>query len=127
MNLISKENRNAMGAKLAVLGVGAGVMVNNTVTALATNPFANAENTITDLFESLTTTLTNVAVPIAGCALVFCLLMMLFSTSQRKVETYRGWAITIFLCIVGIFAVNFVIDLAQDIGKSLAASGGTGG
>lgn len=111
MSLMSRENRNTLWTKFIVFGVGAAVMVNNTITAFATNPFANAQNAVRDLFVRLITTLTNVVVPIAGWALFFCLLMILFSTSRKKVETYREWAITFLLCIVGVFTINFVIYL----------------
>ena len=43
--------------------------------------------------------------------------MMLVSQNQKKVEAYRGWAITFFVCVVGIFAVDFGIKLAATVGK----------
>lgn len=118
----TKQLSNAR-MKLAGLAAGATSLWQSAILAYATttgdNPFAPAESKITSIFVSLRTTLTNVVGPIAGCALVFCFIMMLVSQNQKKVEAYRGWAITIFVCIVAIYAVDFIVSLATGIGQSL--------
>lgn len=111
-------DRTGLRMKVAGIGTGLSALMGTTVMALASNPFTNAETTITNIFGYLQTALTNVVVPIGACALIFCLIMMLVSQNQKKVEAYRGWAFTIFFCIIGIFAVNFIIGLAKQIGMA---------
>lgn len=120
MYRLTKQSK-FQAARNKVAGIIAGastILMGMTTAYAANNPFANAEATINNLFTNLQAALVNVVVPIAACALIFCLIMMLVSTNQKKVEAYRSWAITIFVCVVGIFAVNFVITLAETIGKS---------
>lgn len=117
--LVEKSKFQGIRNKVAGMSAGASVLLMNAICAYASsNPFTGAETTIKTLFTNLQTALTNVVVPIATCAFIFCLIMMFASSNQKKVETYRGWAATIFLCVVGIFAVNFFITLAQTIGQS---------
>lgn len=119
MNSLVKQSKfQAARNKMAGVAAGASTMLMGMATAYAANPFGNAETTTKNLFTNLQTALTNVVVPIAACALIFCLIMMLVSQNQKKVEAYRGWAITIFVCVVGIFAVDFVIKLAETVGKA---------
>ena len=106
--------------------VGMSLMACNMLFALAANPWSGAESTLSTLFNDLRASLLKIVVPIAGCALVFCLIMMFVTSSQRKHEAYRSWAITIFLCLVGIFAIDFFLDLAETIGSSLAGSSSSG-
>lgn len=98
----------------AMAMVAAGSMT----TALATNPWSSATSKISSLVGNLETALKSIVVPIAGCALVLCFIMMLVSQNQKKVEQYRTWVITIIICIVAIYAVPFIINLAQQIGQS---------
>ena len=118
---LMKSEKNPMKGLRAKIGGVSGAMGALAATAsvaLAANPFTNAETTIKTLFTNLQAALTNIVVPIAACAFIFCLIMMLVSQNQKKVETYRSWLITIFVCVIGIFAVSFVITLAQTIGNS---------
>ena len=118
-SLVKKPALNKVRNMVAGASVGMSTVMVNMLTAHAANPWGNAETTLVNLFESLQTTLTNIVVPIAACAFIFCLIMMLVSSNQKKVEAYRSWAITIFVCVVGIFAVGFVINLAKSIGGAL--------
>lgn len=77
-----------------------------------------ASTKISTILNDLSSALQSIVVPIATVALVFCFIMMMISQSQKKVETYRAWCITIFICIVAIFAVPFIINLAQSIGQT---------
>lgn len=76
-----------------------------------------ASTTISNILTELSTALKSIVVPIATVVLIFCFIMMMISQSQKKVETYRAWCITIFICIVAIYAVPFMITLAQTIGQ----------
>lgn len=108
----------AARAKIAGVTAGASAMLASVITAYADNPFAGAEETITNLFENLQGTLLKVVIPIAGCALAFCFIMSMVSTNQKNVEQYRAWLFRIFICVVGIFAVSFIVTLATGIGQS---------
>lgn len=119
MNSLVKQSKiQATCNKVAGVVTGTSTMLTGMVTSYATNPFAAAETTIKNIFTNLQSTLTNVVVPIAGSAFIFCLIMMLASQNQKKVETYRSWAIAIFVCVIGVFAADFVIKLAVAIGKA---------
>lgn len=118
--LVKNKGIHGIRAKVAGACAGLSVAMHSAVLAYAasSDPFANATTVIEDIFGYLQTALTTVVVPIAACALVFCLIMMLVSQNQKKVEAYRGWAMTIFFCVIGIFAVNFIVGLAEQIGKA---------
>lgn len=80
--------------------------------------WGNAANITGNLFTTLNSALMSVVVPVAGVIFVICLIMMMVSKEQKKVDTYRTWAITVFVCLIAIFAIPFVINLAKSIGQS---------
>lgn len=101
----------------AVAGMNAMLMTTMLAHATTENPWANVTTTIIAIFTTLEVALKSIVVPIAGCALVACFIMMLVSQNQKKVEAYRSWFITIVICIIAIYAVPFIIGLAQNIGE----------
>ena len=102
--------------KGAAVATGAYAMAMTTVMAHA-GVWDGASSTISNILTELSAALKSIVIPIATVALIFCFIMMMISQSQKKVETYRAWCITIFICIVAIFAVPFFIGLAQTIGE----------
>lgn len=119
MNSLAKQPKfRTTYNKIMGIATGASTMLMGIVTAYASNPFGNAETGIGNLFTFLQATLVKVATPIAACAFVFCFIMTVVSQDQKQVEKYRSWATRIFVGVVGIFAVDFVIKLAETIGKS---------
>lgn len=109
--------------KLMRLSAMATVAMMNFVPAYATGAgvFDGATSQIKNIVNQLITALKTVAVPIATAALLFCIIMMLISQNQKKVESYRSWAITIFIGIIAIFAVDFIISLAETVGSGFTA------
>lgn len=107
--------------KLMRLSAMATVAMMNFTPAYATDVFAGATSQIKNIVEQLIGALKTVAVPIATAALLFCIIMMLISQNQKKVESYRSWAITIFIGIIAIFAVDFIIGLAETVGSGFTA------
>lgn len=103
--------------------VGMSLMACNIVYAFAANPWGGASNTLATLFTDLRNSVTRIVIPIAACAFIICFIGMFVTSSQKRHDAFRTWAITIFLCIIGIYAVDFFIGLAQTIGESLVASG----
>lgn len=102
------------------LGVAAGlnaVMLTATMTYAQYGVWSNATSVVGNILVSLEAALKSIVVPIAGVALIFCFVLMLVSQSQKKVEAYRSWVVTIVICIVAIFAVPFIIGLASNIGQ----------
>ena len=120
-NLMANSRKRA---SMAMMGMY--LMAMNSVVAYA-GTWDNAENTIKTILTDLGTALKNIVTPIATVALIFCFIMMLLSQSQKKVETYRSWCITIFICIVAIWAVNPIIELAKTVGSAFAGGGTAGG
>lgn len=119
MNSLVKQSKlHAACNKMMGVAAGTSTVLMGMATAYASNPFGSAETSIKNLFDFLQSTLTNVATPIAGCALIFCFLMTVMSQDQKQVEKYRNWTSRVFLAMIGIFAVDFVIKLAETIGKS---------
>lgn len=106
------------GSKIAGVATGVNAMWMSMVMAMATNPWTSATTTLTNILSTLETALKSIVTPIAGVALIFCFIMMLVSQNQKKVESYRSWCITIVICIVAIYAVPFIINLATSIGQA---------
>ncbi len=114
------QKKGSMRNKVAGAIFGAQALVATAMMTFATtNPWGSAQEAVNGVFSSLESTLYAIVAPIAGCALIFCLIMMMVSQNQKKVETYRAWCITIVIAIVAIFAVPFIIKLATDIGNSI--------
>lgn len=108
------------GIRNKAVGVMAGMnaLILTTMMSYANHGvWSNVTSTMSNIFTTLESALKSIVVPIAGCALVFCFIMMLVSQSQKKVETYRAWVVTIFISIVAIYAVPFLINLASTIGS----------
>lgn len=104
----------------AIAGLNAAWMM--TVVAMADmGPWTAANGALTNILTQLEAALKSIVVPIAGVALIFCFIMMLVSQNQKKVESYRSWCITIVICIVAIYAVPFIIKIAQQVGQSFNA------
>lgn len=119
MKSLAKQSKfHAAYNKMMGVAAGTSAMLMGMTTAYASNPFGNAETSIKNLFDFLRSTLTNVATPIAGAAFIFCLIMTAIAQDQKQVEKYRSWAMRIFIGVVGVYAVDFVIKLAETIGKS---------
>lgn len=92
-------------------------MAMTTVLAHAAGVWDGATTTITSILTELSAALKSIVVPVATVVLIFCFIMMMISQSQKKVEMYRTWCITIFICIVAIYAVPFIISLGTLIGS----------
>lgn len=85
--------------------------------------WSGAATSIENMMKTLQNALLKIANPIAGAALVFCLIMTLVSQNQRTVETYKGWIKNIIVCLVAINAVGFIISIATNLGKQFQISG----
>lgn len=122
MNKVVKTKNN-VGMKLAAFSTAVGSMMFSIVPAFAENlgVWQGAATTISGILTTLESALKSIVVPIAGVAFLFSLVMMLISQNQKKVESYRAWCITIFVCIVAIYAIPFIIKLAQTIGGTFTA------
>ena len=119
MNKIVEAGRKAR-TKIAAVSAGTGALMLSVVPAFADDlgVWQGATTTIKGILTSLEAALKTIVVPIAGVALIFCFIMMLISQSQKKVESYRSWVITIVVSIVAIYAIPFIIELATLIGKT---------
>ena len=122
---------NASKMSLDVRNKVAGLMTGVNAALLSTMAMAYADegygvwngvtNTLTNVLGTLESALKSIVVPIAGVALIFCFIMMMISQSQKKVESYRTWCVTIIICIVAIYAVPFIINLASSIGTQFGS------
>lgn len=121
VKLKNKTERMNLRNKVIALSAGANAaMLTMVSTAFAENPFAQFGGAMGTMLGHLESTLKGLVVPIATVALIFCFIMMLVSQNQKKVESYRGWCITILICIVAIYAIPFLISVATTIGQSFA-------
>ena len=102
--------------KGAVAATSTYAMAMTTVLAHA-GVWDGASGTITNILNELSAALKSIVVTVATVVLIFCFIMMMISQSQKKVEMYRTWCITIFICIVAIYAVPFIINLGTLIGS----------
>lgn len=117
MNSITKKVASVRNKALGVTAGLNAMLLTAMMTYAQYGVWNNATTTISNILTSLESALKSIVVPIAGCALIFCFIMMLVSQNQKKVETYRAWCVTIVICIVAIYAVPFIISLASNIGS----------
>lgn len=113
---IKRSNGNVNRFMGAVAGMNA-IVATAMMTYANYGVWNNATTVISNILGTLEGSLKSIVVPIAGCALVACFIMMLISQNQKKVEAYRGWCITIVICIIGIYAIPFITNLAKSIGQ----------
>lgn len=110
--------RNKMAG--VICGLSASTMM--MVAAHADDPWGGLFGTLQNVFTPLQSHLQAIAIPVALAMSLFCLVMMLTTQNQKKVETYRSWLITIIVCVVVIFAMPYIINVAKTIGESINAS-----
>lgn len=100
-------------ATAAATSVGASL-----VPAFASGVWSGAESQLTGIINGFRTFLMNIATPIAAAALLFCVVTMLVSQNQRKFEAAKDWLVKIIVCYIVLFAIPFILELAQNIGQS---------
>ena len=105
--------------KLVGLVSGASTVAMMTmVTAFAANPWAGATASITNVLNTLFTALQGIVGVVGMVVLIICGLLMMISKDQKKVDSARSWGTRAFICIVAIYAIPFIINLATQIGQT---------
>lgn len=103
----------------AVIGfASAAVLTINTAFASGFGVWNNSAQIIGNLLTTLEGALKSIVTPVATVCLLIAFLIMMFSRNQKHVEAAKTWAITIGICIIAIYAIPFIISLAQSIGNS---------
>ncbi len=113
----TKDARNRAVGLMAGLNTALTVGIVSALAAPDYGEWAGAVTTFTGLLTTLEAALKAIVVPIATVALIACFILMMISQTQKKVDAYRTWCITIFSCIIAIYAVPFIIRLATSLGS----------
>lgn len=68
--------------------------------------------------SDLSAALYKIILSVAGVVMLFCGLVYLFASDQKKVDQAKYWFVRIFLGVVVTTALGFIIELAVTIGQS---------
>lgn len=118
-----KNTRCKATSALTVAGVSAMTAVATMAPALAQNNFfGTLFGTLGGAANELFTGLQGIVTPIALAAAAYCIIMMVITKDQKKLESYKQWLISIVICTVLIYAFPAVLKLAKDFADKLNSS-----
>jgi multisubunit Na+/H+ antiporter MnhB subunit len=121
MGKIFSRVKNAQAKATAALMVAGMTAVSTMPLAFAgdTKYFGNFFSSIGGAFNEVYAGFKGIALPVALCAGGFCLIMMLMSKDQKKMEAYKAWLIAIVVCVVLIFMLPAILGLAKNFGENV--------
>jgi hypothetical protein len=104
-----------------VAGVSATTAAATMAPALAeTEYFGSLFDKLTGASNSLFNGLQGLIGPIGGAAAAYCLIMMVVTKDQKKLESYKQWLFSIILCVVLIYAFPAIIKIAAEFGSTIS-------
>lgn len=117
-----KNARSKATSALTVAGVSATTAIATMAPALAEDNkyFGNFFTKISGAADGLFDGIQSIVGPIGGAAAAYCLVMMVMTKDQKKLEGYKQWLISILICIVLIYAFPAVIKIAQGFGETIS-------
>lgn len=122
-NFFNKVKEGKMKATAALMASGLAATT-AMVPAFATSGaiFGNTFSALSGAFDEFYGGMLTLVSPVATAAAAYCLIRMMLSKDQKKVDTYKQWLMMIVVCIVVMYALKGIFGVAETFGRNLNLS-----